>query len=73
MLTIDVKLAAKSKDPEHLLVGAPIINAPVMLAEWRLEPDTAAAWRSSGVSLTPAAGETDLVRIRATGPSSRTP
>src|SRR5882672_5413409 len=40
VLVLDLQLAARSKDPKRVSVGAPIVNAPVMLAEWRLEPDT---------------------------------
>jgi len=39
VLTIDVKLAIVSKDPSRIHVAAPIVNAPVMLAEWKLGPD----------------------------------
>jgi len=40
VLTLDLKLASRSTDPRHLSVAAPILNAPVMVAEWKLEPDT---------------------------------
>ena len=40
VLTIDLKLASRSKDPKHVTAAAPLVAAPVMLAEWKLEPDT---------------------------------
>lgn len=39
VLKLDLKLAAKSGNATHVQVAAPIVNAPVMLAEWKLEPD----------------------------------
>lgn len=39
VLKLDLKLAAKSGNASRIHVAAPIVNAPVMLAEWRLEPD----------------------------------
>src|SRR5439155_7865492 len=40
VLTLDLKLAARSKSASRVSLAAPIIAAPVMLAEWKLEPDT---------------------------------
>ncbi len=40
VLTLDLKLAARSKEPRRVTVAAPVLNAPVMLSEWKLEPDT---------------------------------
>ena len=39
MLTLDLKLAARSPNPRRVSLAAPIVAAPVMLAEWKLEPD----------------------------------
>src|SRR5207253_3245086 len=39
VLALDLKLASRSKDPKRVTVGAPVLNAPVMLSEWKLEPD----------------------------------
>jgi len=39
VLTLDLKLAARSPDARRVKVAAPIVAAPVMLAEWKLEPD----------------------------------
>lgn len=60
VLTIDLKLAAKSTDPERLTVGAPMVSAPVMLAEWRLEPDAGQRLAYVRGSLAPAARPTDI-------------
>jgi hypothetical protein len=37
--TIDLKLAAKSKDARRVRIEAPRSAAPVLLAEWKLQPD----------------------------------
>src|SRR5208282_1529671 len=39
VLTLDLKLAARSPNAGRVSVAAPIVAAPVMLAEWKLEPD----------------------------------
>ena len=44
VLTLDLKLAALPINPKRVTVAAPIVDAPVMLAEWKLEPDTASGW-----------------------------
>jgi hypothetical protein len=59
VLTIDLKLAAVSKDPKHVPVAAPILNAPVMFAEWTVSPDTGQRLAWSGGSLTPTGGVPD--------------
>jgi len=56
---LDLKLASKSKNPKRVIVAAPIVNAPVMLAEWRLEPDAGQRLTFVKGSLTPAAGYAD--------------
>jgi hypothetical protein len=38
--TLDLKLASRSRTPTRVVVGAPVIQAPVLLADWKLEPDT---------------------------------
>jgi hypothetical protein len=40
VLELDLKLAAQSPDPQHIRIDAPTADAPVMLASWRVEPDT---------------------------------
>ena len=39
VLALDLKLAARSPDAQRLSLTAPIVAAPTMLAEWKLEPD----------------------------------
>jgi hypothetical protein len=39
VLTLDLILAARSPNPRRVSLAAPIVAAPVMLAEWKLEPD----------------------------------
>src|SRR5204863_9290863 len=58
--TVDLKLASRSKTPENVSAVAPIIFAPVLLAEWKLEPDTAQRLAYRHGSLTPAGGVPDI-------------
>jgi hypothetical protein len=60
VLVIDLKLAAKTKVPERVRVSAPAVNAPVLLAEWRVEPDAGRRLVYRGGSLTPAGGVGDI-------------
>ena len=39
VLRIDLKLAAKAQDARRVTVSTPRVAAPVMLAEWQLQPD----------------------------------
>ena len=59
VLTLDLKLAG-TNDPKRVTVAAPIVNAPVMLAEWKLEPDTGQRLVYRRGSLTPAGGIPDV-------------
>jgi len=59
VLVIDLKLAAKTKVPERVRLSAPVVSAPVLLAEWRVEPDTGQRLVYRGGSLTPAGGVGD--------------
>ncbi len=59
VLTLDLKLAG-TNDPKLVTVAAPIVNAPVMLAEWKLEPDTGRRLVYRHGSLTPAGGIPDV-------------
>ncbi len=59
VLQLDLKLAAKSKTAERVTVAAPILSAPVMLAEWKLEPDAGQRLAFLQGSLTPVGGVTD--------------
>lgn len=39
VLTLDLKLATRSQMPDRPTVHAPVVAAPILLAEWHLEPD----------------------------------
>lgn len=60
VLTVEVKLASRSKDPDRLRLSAPALAAPVMLAEWTLHPDTNQKLQYRSGTLTPASGIEDL-------------
>jgi hypothetical protein len=53
VLAIRLKLAEKAKDEKRVKVASPIVGAPVLLGEWRLEPDTAQRLIYREGSLTP--------------------
>ena len=57
---LDLKLASKSANAARVLAAAPIVAAPVMLAEWRLEPDTGRRLAYRRGSLAPANGVPDI-------------
>jgi hypothetical protein len=59
VLTVDFKLAAVSTDPRHVQIIAPSVNAPVMLADWRLGADVGQKLIYQRGSLTPAGGQSD--------------
>jgi len=59
VLTLDLKLAARSPDAKRVNVAAPVVAAPVMLAEWKLEPDEGQRLIYQGGTLTPADGAAD--------------
>ncbi len=59
VLAIDLKLASRAKNPQRISVATPAIAAPVMLAEWKLEPDTAQRLVYREGSLTPFGGVVD--------------
>ena len=59
VLTLELKLAAKSLNPKRVRVAAPILGAPVMLAEWKIEPDAGQRLVYRAGSLTPVAGLQD--------------
>ncbi|MEY2429925.1 MAG: hypothetical protein QOJ40_2810, partial [Verrucomicrobiota bacterium] len=60
VLTLDLKLASRSKNPKRVSVAAPLVNAPVMLAEWKLEHDTNQRLLYREGSLTPVGGIPDV-------------
>ena len=59
VLTLDLKLAG-TNDPKLVTVAAPVVNAPVMLAEWKLLPDTGQRLIYRRGSLTPVGGIPDI-------------
>jgi hypothetical protein len=59
VLTLDLKVAATSSVPTRVTIAAPIVAAPVMLAEWKLEPDEGQRLIYRGGTLTPAGGTAD--------------
>lgn len=60
ILRVDLKLAARPADARRVRVAAPIVAAPVMLAEWKLEPDTGQRLAFRRGSLTPVGGVPDI-------------
>jgi hypothetical protein len=60
LLTLDLKLASRSKNAQRVPVAAPIVAAPILLAEWKLDPDTGQRLTYRRGTLTPAGGVTDL-------------
>ncbi|MCX6905666.1 MAG: hypothetical protein NTW03_19735, partial [Verrucomicrobia bacterium] len=59
IITMDLKLAMQSKNPREVRVAAPMVSAPVLLAEWKLEPDARQRLVYRRGSLTPASGIAD--------------
>jgi hypothetical protein len=60
VLELDLKLAAQSTDPKQVRITAPTTEAPVMLAEWKLEPDTGQRLVYETGSVVPVGGTTDV-------------
>ncbi|HWF20132.1 MAG TPA: hypothetical protein VG754_12755, partial [Verrucomicrobiae bacterium] len=61
VLTVELKLAARSKDPGRVTVAAPtLLDAPILLGEWRLEPDTGQRLVYRKGSLAPVNGVPDI-------------
>ena len=56
---IEVKIATRAQNPSRLAVDAPVLDVPVLLADWRLEGDAGQSLRYRGGSLLPAAGVLD--------------
>ena len=57
---IKLKLAAKAPNPGRLRLTAPTVSAPVLLTEWKLEPDTGRRLVYERGTLTPVGGVTDV-------------
>lgn len=60
VLKLELKLAAKSGNSEQVAVAVPIVSAPVMLAEWKIEPDAGQHLIYQRGSLTPVGGVPDV-------------
>ncbi|MGV3755373.1 MAG: hypothetical protein ACO1QS_08340 [Verrucomicrobiota bacterium] len=58
--TLDLKLASRSKTPSRVMVQAPIVGVPVLLAEWEMAPDAGHRLVYRGGSLAPANGVADM-------------
>ena len=56
---LDLKLASRSKTPKRVTAAAPVVTAPVLLAEWNVQPDTGQRLVYRGGSLAPAGGVAD--------------
>lgn len=54
-----VKIATRAKSTSKMKVTAPILAAPVLLAEWRIEPDEGKKLVYRGGTLSPAGGIVD--------------
>ncbi len=59
VLRLDLKLASKSSSARRVRVAAPVLGAPVMLAQWRIEPDAGQRLVYRSGSLSPATGTRD--------------
>jgi hypothetical protein len=57
---VQVKLASRAKNSRRLRVDAPIVAAPVLLAEWRIEPDRERRLVYRRGTLTPVGGVVDV-------------
>ncbi|MCL4178805.1 MAG: hypothetical protein KJ072_13825 [Verrucomicrobia bacterium] len=56
---LELKLASRSPNPRDLLLEAPVLAAPVLLAEWNLEPELGRRLLFRGGSLNPATAAAD--------------
>ena len=60
VLALDLKLASRSDNARHLNLSLPVVDAPVMLAEWKLAPDDGQQLVFRGGSLSPVNGSSDI-------------
>jgi len=61
VLELDLTLASQSSNAENVTVSAPIADAPVMLAEWKMAPDPGRRLMyQNSSSLQPAGGTVDV-------------
>jgi hypothetical protein len=59
VLTIDLQYAMRSADAKNVNVATPMVAAPLMLAEWKLQPDEGQQLQFRSGTLTPVGGTTD--------------
>ena len=59
VLVLDLKVAATSLVPRRVSLTAPIVAAPMMLAQWQIEPDEGQRLDYKNGTLTPANQPTD--------------
>ncbi len=59
VLTIDLQYAMRSSDAKNVSLATPTVAAPVMLAEWKLQPDEGQQLQFRHGTLTPVGGTTD--------------
>jgi len=59
VLTVDLKLASRSTDAKRVAIAAPVVDAPVLLAEWKLQPDEGQRLVFNAGSLSPVGGTPD--------------
>jgi hypothetical protein len=59
VMTLDLQIAARSADATRPTVTTPKVAAPVMLAEWQLQPDAGQQLQFLGGALTPVGGTGD--------------
>ena len=59
VVTVDLKVATGVSKQTDIRIASPVVEAPVMLAQWKLSPDTGQRLEYRGGSLTPMGGETD--------------
>jgi hypothetical protein len=60
VLELDLKLASQSPDARQIHIVAPTADAPVMLAEWKLEPDAGQRLVYEAGSVMPLGGTPDV-------------
>ena len=60
VLTVDLKVAGRSATAGKVIVAAPVLAAPVMLAEWKLTPEENQRLAYQAGSITPLGGVTEI-------------
>lgn len=74
---LQIKIASKQAGARHLVIGAPILAAPILLADWRVLPESGQRLVFRRGSLLPEAGSVDesafatLVRFWRVAPAAR--